>query len=77
MTKESQKTEERHLEIMLAIESIRTQINESIKPAATQAWKNEKDIVSLKTKQKLTQYIGGLFASGLIMWLLKGHWFKH
>ena len=76
MTKESQ-TEERHLEIMLAIESIRTQINESIKPAATQAWKNEKDIVNLKTKQKLTQYIGGLFASGLIMWLLKGHWFKH
>ena len=76
MTKESQ-TEERHLEIMLAIESIRTQINESIKPAATQAWKNEKDIVTLKTKQKLTQYIGGLFASGLIMWLFKGHWFKH
>jgi hypothetical protein len=78
MTKSSEtKREEQHLEVMLAIKGIKVEIKEAVKPAVEQTWKNEKDITTLKTKQRLTTWIGGTVVTAFLFWLTKGHFFKH
>ncbi len=78
MTKSSEtKREEQHLEVMLAIKGIKVEIKEAVKPAVEQTWKNEKDITTLKTKQRLTTWIGGTVVTAFLLWLTKGHFFKH
>ena len=78
MTKSSEtKREEQHLEVMLAIKGIKVEIKEAVKPAVEQTWKNEKDITTLKTKQRLTTWIGGSVVTAFLFWLTKGHFFKH
>ena len=78
MTKSSEtKREEQHLEIMLAINSIKVQIKETVRPAVEQTWKNEKDISALKTKQRLTTWIGGSIITAFLFYFAKGNWFKH
>ncbi len=78
MTKSSEtKREEQHLEVMLAIKGIKVEIKEAVKPAVEQTWKNEKDITTLKTKQRLTTWIGGSVVTAFLLWLTKGHFFKH
>jgi hypothetical protein len=78
MTKSSEtKREEQHLEVMLAIKGIKVEIKEAVKPAVEQTWKNEKDITTLKTKQRLTTWIGGTIVTAFLLWLTKGHFFKH
>ena len=78
MTKSSEtKREEQHLEVMLAIKGIKVEIKEAVKPAVEQTWKNEKDITTLKTKQRLTTWIGGTIVTAFLFWLTKGHFFKH
>ena len=78
MTKSSEtKREEQHLEVMLAIKGIKVEIKEAVKPAVEQTWKNEKDITTLKTKQRLTTWIGGSIVTAFLFWLTKGHFFKH
>ena len=78
MTKSSEtKREEQHLEIMLAINSIKVQIKETVRPAVDQTWKNEKDITTLKTKQRLTTWIGGSIITAFLFYFTKGNWFKH
>ena len=78
MTKSSEtKREEQHLEVMLAIKGIKVEIKEAVKPAVEQTWKNEKDISALKTKQRLTTWIGGSVVTAFLFWLTKGHFFKH
>ena len=74
---ETVKREEQHLEIMLAINSIKVQIKEAVRPAVDQTWKNEKDITTLKTKQRLTTWVGGTVITAFLLWLTKGHFFKH
>ena len=71
------KREEQHLEVMLAIKGIKVEIKEAVKPAVEQTWKNEKDITTLKTKQRLTTWIGGTVVTAFLLWLTKGHFFKH
>jgi hypothetical protein len=78
MTKSSEtKREEQHLEVMLAVNSLKVEIREAVKPAVEQTWKNEKDITTLKTKQRLTTWIGGTVVTAFLLWLTKGHFFKH
>ena len=78
MTKSSEtKREEQHLEVMLAIKGIKVEIKEAVKPAVEQTWKNEKDITTLKTKQRLTTWIGSTVVAAFLFWLTKGHFFKH
>jgi len=78
MTKSTEtKREEQHLEVMLAIKGIKVEIKEAVKPAVEQTWKNEKDITTLKTKQRLTTWIGGSVVTAFLLWLTKGHFFKH
>jgi hypothetical protein len=78
MTKSSEtKREEQHLEVMLAVNSLKVEIREAVKPAVEQTWKNEKDITTLKTKQRLTTWIGGTVVTAFLFWLTKGHFFKH
>ena len=78
MTKSSEtKREEQHLEVMLAIKGIKVEIKEAVKPAVEQTWKNEKDITTLKTKQRLTTWIGSTVVAAFLLWLTKGHFFKH
>ncbi len=78
MTKSSEtKREEQHLEVMLAVNSLKVEIREAVKPAVEQTWKNEKDITTLKTKQRLTTWIGGTIVTAFLLWLTKGHFFKH
>jgi hypothetical protein len=78
MTKSSEtKREEQHLEVMLAIKGIKVEIKEAVKPAVEQTWKNTKDISVLKTKQRLTTWIGGTVVTAFLFWLTKGHFFKH
>jgi len=78
MTKSSEtKREEQHLEVMLAIKGIKVEIKEAVKPAVEQTWKNTKDISVLKTKQRLTTWIGGSVVTAFLLWLTKGHFFKH
>jgi len=78
MTKSSEtKREEQHLEVMLAIKGIKVEIKEAVKPAVEQTWKNEKDITTLKTKQRLTTWVGGSVITAFLFWLTKGHFFKH
>ena len=78
MTKSSEtKREEQHLEVMLAVNSLKVEIREAVKPAVEQTWKNEKDITTLKTKQRLTTWIGGSVVTAFLLWLTKGHFFKH
>ena len=74
---ETVKREEQHLEIMLAINSIKVQIKETVRPAVEQTWKNEKDISALKTKQRLTTWIGGSIITAFLFYFAKGNWFKH
>ena len=78
MTKSSEtKREEQHLEVMLAIKGIKVEIKEAVKPAVEQTWKNTKDISVLKTKQRLTTWVGGSVITAFLLWLTKGHFFKH
>jgi hypothetical protein len=78
MTKSSEtKREEQHLEVMLAIKGIKVEIKEAVKPAVEQTWKNTKDISVLKTKQRLTTWVGGSVVTAFLLWLTKGHFFKH
>ena len=78
MTKSSEtKREEQHLEVMLAVNSLKVEIREAVKPACEQTWKNEKDITTLKTKQRLTTWIGGTIVTAFLLLLTKGHFFKH
>ncbi len=78
MTKSSEtKREEQHLEVMLAIKGIKVEIKEAVKPAVEQTWKNTKDISVLKTKQRLTTWVGGTVITAFLLWLTKGHFFKH
>ena len=78
MTKSSEtKREEQHLEVMLAIKGIKVEIKEAVKPAVEQTWKNTKDISVLKTKQRLTTWVGGSVVTAFLFWLTKGHFFKH
>ena len=79
MTKstETVKREEQHLEVMLAIKAIKVEIKEAVKPAVEQTWKNTKDISVLKTKQRLTTWVGGTVITAFLFWLTKGHFFKH
>jgi len=79
MTKSSEtvKREEQHLEVMLAIKGIKVEIKEAVKPAVEQTWKNEKDISALKTKQRLTTWIGGSIITAFLFYFAKGNWFKH
>jgi len=78
MTKSSEtKREEQHLEVMLAIKGIKVEIKEAVKPAVEQTWKNTKDISVLKTKQRLTTWVGGTVITAFLFWLTKGHFFKH
>jgi hypothetical protein len=71
------KREEQHLEVMLAIKGIKVEIKEAVKPAVEQTWKNEKDISVLKTKQRLTTWIGGSIITAFLFYFAKGNWFKH
>jgi CRISPR/Cas system CMR subunit Cmr6 (Cas7 group RAMP superfamily) len=78
MTKSSEtKREEQHLEVMLAVNSLKVEIREAVKPAVEQTWKNTKDISVLKTKQRLTTWVGGTVITAFLLWLTKGHFFKH
>jgi len=78
MTKSTEtKREEQHLEVMLAIKGIKVEIKEAVKPAVEQTWKNTKDISVLKTKQRLTTWVGGTVITAFLLWLTKGHFFKH
>jgi CRISPR/Cas system CMR subunit Cmr6 (Cas7 group RAMP superfamily) len=78
MTKSSEtKREEQHLEVMLAVNSLKVEIREAVKPAVEQTWKNTKDISVLKTKQRLTTWVGGSVVTAFLLWLTKGHFFKH
>ena len=78
MTKSSEtKREEQHLEVMLAVNSLKVEIREAVKPAVEQTWKNTKDISVLKTKQRLTTWVGGTVITAFMLWLTKGHFFKH
>ena len=78
MTKSTEtKREEQHLEVMLAIKGIKVEIKEAVKPAVEQTWKNTKDISVLKTKQRLTTWVGGSVVTAFLLWLTKGHFFKH
>jgi len=78
MTKSSEtKREEQHLEVMLAIKGIKVEIKEAVKPAVEQTWKNTKDISVLKTKQRLTTWIGGTVVTAFLLWLTKGNFIKN
>jgi len=78
MTKSSEtKREEQDLEVMLAGKSLKVEIREAVKPAVEQTWKNTKDISVLKTKQRLTTWVGGTVITAFLLWLTKGHFFKH
>jgi len=78
MTKSSEtKREEQHLEVMLAVNSLKVEIREAVKPAVEQTWKNTKDISVLKTKQRLTTWIGGSIITAFLFYFAKGNWFKH
>ena len=78
MTKSSEtKREEQHLEVMLAIKGIKVEIKEAVKPAVEQTWKNNKEISVFKTKQRFTTWVGGTVITAFLLWLTKGHFFKH
>ncbi len=51
---------------------------EQIKSCSDETTTNTKDITVLKTKQKLTQYIGGTLFLGSILYVSRNalHWFK-
>lgn len=58
--------EERHTQVMIRLENLDTKIEERIIPAVEQAWENKDDIIRIKGKIKLGQWVGGVIGSAFI-----------
>lgn len=65
------------VKILVKLGKIEQKIEDCIVPGIEQVWKNKTDINTLKTKQKLTQFIGAGVFTSVLLWFTKGHWMKH
>lgn len=63
-------------DIRVFMQKIDSYMENSTKPLK-QVWDNKDDITKLKTKQGLVQWIGGTVFMGIIIYISKGHWYKH
>lgn len=71
--------EEKHLEVMTAIKGINTTIKKVLEPAVEQTYKNEKEIIKIKSFQSVTKYLGGLMTTIVMFITLRSiwDWIKH
>lgn len=66
--------EQKHLEVMTAIEGINTTIKKVLEPAVTQTYKNEKEIIKIQSFQSTVKWVGTIFGSAVIFTSVRGIW---